>query len=97
MALGRAIAALQPENALPEGRTFRTDDGDADFRALARWLEALRAAAEESKGGRVDDNGARGAEEGFLRALVLLKAEYGVQWERTDDFAADLTEVPEWP
>ncbi len=84
-ALGRAIAALQPEqhDVLVDG--VREDDGTVDVRAYMRWLSNEADSAHEVVEERRDAPRASNMETGYSRVISLLRDDYGVGWPRIDD------------
>ena len=92
VAYARAIAALQPVNALPATRQYRTNGGGVDVEAYAAWVTACKAAARSDSGGRTEGHGARGAAMAYSRIRQLLETDYDV--DTTASMALEST--PEW-
>jgi hypothetical protein len=88
-ALGRAIAALQPENHDMWVSCFRNSDGTVDVRGYLRWLSAEADRSNEVVNECGDAPRANKMESGFCRVMSLVRDDYGVGWPRLDDLGGN--------
>jgi hypothetical protein len=84
-ALGRAIAALQPEqhHVLVDG--CRQADGTVAVRDYMRWLSDAADGAHQVVNEKRDAPRASKMETGYSRVLSVLRDDYGIGWPRLDD------------
>jgi len=91
-ALGRAIAALQPENHDMLVSCFRDADGTVDVRGYLRWLKTEADRYHEIVNDRPGAPRASKMESGFSRVISLVRNDYGVGWPRLDDLGGNALE-----